>query len=97
MKNASVSEVKARLSHYISIVRRGGEIQILDRGVPVARLVGLRAEAKREPDRTLVRRLVMAEVLTQGNGDTDWILDDEPLDLGADLSSALDDEREESL
>lgn len=37
MTTASVSALKANLSRYLRHVRRGGEVQILDRGVPVAR------------------------------------------------------------
>ncbi|MCY3540106.1 MAG: type II toxin-antitoxin system prevent-host-death family antitoxin [bacterium] len=38
MTQATVSELEANLSHYLRQVRRGGEIEILDRGRPVARL-----------------------------------------------------------
>lgn len=36
----SVSDLKARLSQYLQEVRSGGEVLVLDRGVPVARLAG---------------------------------------------------------
>lgn len=39
MTSVSVSDLKANLSRYIREVRRRGEIQVLDRGHPVARLV----------------------------------------------------------
>ena len=39
MQTASVSELKANLSRYLREVRRGGEVQVLNRGTPVARLV----------------------------------------------------------
>ena len=39
MKTAAVSEVKARLSEYLSQVKAGMEVLITDRGKPVARLV----------------------------------------------------------
>ena len=39
MIQASVSDVKNRLSHYLKLVRGGEEIEILDRRIPVARIV----------------------------------------------------------
>jgi prevent-host-death family protein len=39
MKTAAVSELKARLSEYLSHVEAGMEVLITDRGKPVARLV----------------------------------------------------------
>ena len=39
MTTASISELKANLSRYLRVVRRGGEVQVLDRGTPVAKLV----------------------------------------------------------
>ena len=39
MKSAAVSELKARLSEYLSQVKAGMEVLITDRGKPVARLV----------------------------------------------------------
>ena len=38
MKTAAVSELKARLSEYLSQVKAGMEVLITDRGKPVARL-----------------------------------------------------------
>lgn len=95
MASVSISEVKARLSHYISIVRRGGEVQILDRGVPVARLVGLRGQVREETDEAALQRLEGEGILRPASTDVEWILQEEPLDMDADLSSALAQEREE--
>jgi prevent-host-death family protein len=41
MTTVSVSELKAHLSRYLREVRRGGEVQVLDRGRPVAGLTGV--------------------------------------------------------
>ena len=38
-QTASISELKANLSRYVREVQRGGEVQVLHRGTPVARLV----------------------------------------------------------
>ncbi len=39
MTTVSISDLKANLSRYLREVRRGGEVQVLDRGAPIARLV----------------------------------------------------------
>jgi len=39
MKRANVSELKARLSEYLSGVRAGGDVIVYDRATPIARIV----------------------------------------------------------
>ncbi len=92
MSAVSVSELKAELSRYLRAVRRGGEVQILERGVPIARLVGMPAASA---DGERVARLVGAGVLTPGSGDARVLLSRPPLALAADLSAALADDRED--
>lgn len=46
MSDVKVSELKAKLSAYLSEVRRGGTVVVYDRSTPVARLVPF----DREPD-----------------------------------------------
>jgi prevent-host-death family protein len=41
MKQASVAELKARLSEYLAAARQGEDVIVTDRGRPVARLSGL--------------------------------------------------------
>lgn len=94
MKTVSISELKAHLSRYVREVRRGGEVQILDRGVPVARLAGLDSTGAGEDHR---RRLIRAGVVRAGTGDASFLLDGPPLDLPTSLSTALDEEREDRL
>jgi prevent-host-death family protein len=94
MTRASVSDLKAHLSRYLREVRRGGEVQIVDRGVPVARLVGLApptagAEAERRD------RLIRAGVLRPGAGETSKILGQPPIQVSANLSAALEEERDD--
>lgn len=43
MTTASVAELKARLSEFLSIVRGGDDVIVTDRGRPVARLTALHA------------------------------------------------------
>ncbi|MFH0727047.1 MAG: type II toxin-antitoxin system prevent-host-death family antitoxin [Pseudomonadota bacterium] len=39
MINAGIKEVKNNLSHYLALVKAGGEVVITERGKPVARIV----------------------------------------------------------
>ncbi|MGH8566634.1 MAG: type II toxin-antitoxin system Phd/YefM family antitoxin, partial [Gammaproteobacteria bacterium] len=42
MKQVRIAELKARLSEYLRVVRRGETIAILDRETPVAQIVPVR-------------------------------------------------------
>jgi prevent-host-death family protein len=42
MTNVSISELKARLSAFLDIVRQGEDVVVTDRGRPVARLTPIR-------------------------------------------------------
>ena len=64
MTTASVSDLKANLSRYLREVRRGGEVQVLDRGASVARLVPPTAK----DDRGVRDRLIGAGLLRPGKG-----------------------------
>jgi prevent-host-death family protein len=44
MKSAKVSELKARLSAFLSEVRSGGSVIVYDRNTPIARLVPFHQE-----------------------------------------------------
>ena len=52
MATASISELKARLSAFLDIVRDGDEVLVTDRGRPIARLIPVRGaeleEGRRE-------------------------------------------------
>jgi prevent-host-death family protein len=98
VKTVSVSELKANLSRYLDMVRRGSEVQVLERGVPIARLVGLeagRAKGKKEESERL-ERLERAGVVRRGTGDMRWVLEEKPLKLpGPGLLDALLADRED--
>jgi prevent-host-death family protein len=94
MVTASISDIKARLSHYLRLVRRGEEVQILDRGLPVARLIGnVRDLGGRDDER--LARLVQAGVLRPGTGEASWVLETEPVVTGTSLTAALTEDRED--
>jgi prevent-host-death family protein len=42
MKIAAVSEIKAKLARYLRLVKSGEDVEIRDRGVPVARLTSIK-------------------------------------------------------
>ena len=92
MSTVSVSELKANLSHYLREVRRGGEVQVLDRGTPVARLTALA-----EPNSGARQRLVSMGLLRPGIGDPAAILNTAPLELDTSLSDVLDEDRADRL
>jgi prevent-host-death family protein len=92
MRTASVSELKAHLSRFLRDVRRGDEVQVLDRGRPIARLVGLPQQPD-EGDAEQRSALVRAGVLRPGTGRAAEFLQQEPLRLATDLRGAIDDDR----
>ena len=65
MKTIGVAELKAHLSRYLGHVKNGQEIIVTERGLPVAKIVPLRAaeglDARRE-------RLAKAGLLQLGSG-----------------------------
>lgn len=95
MRTASVTELKANLSRYLRMVRRGSEIEILERGVPIARLVGL-VNGTESANEEHLERLVHAGLLRRGIGGLDWLLEETPIRApGAQVSEALDQDRED--
>ena len=56
IKTASVSELKARLSAYLDIVRQGDEVLVTDRGRLIARLAPVTGEQSEESRRELLLR-----------------------------------------
>jgi prevent-host-death family protein len=94
MTTVSITELKARLSEYVREVRRGGEVQILDRGTPVARLVGLAVSTGGEGRR---RQLVRDGVLRPGEGGALAAVETPAIEVPSGLSGALEADREDRL
>jgi prevent-host-death family protein len=56
MTTTSISELKARLSAYLDLVRAGDEVLVTDRGRVIARLVPVGGEAQEDSRRELLVR-----------------------------------------
>lgn len=96
MSRASVTDLKAQLSRYLREVRRGGEVEILDRGVPVARLTGIRVLTD-TADEDRRERLIRSGVLRQGTSEISEILEQPPLVVSTSILEALEEERADRL
>ena len=94
MTRASVSELKAHLSRFLRTVKRGGEVQIVERGTPIATI---RAIAQGENDDARRDRLIKAGILTPPREKpSNWILEQPPIRLpGPPSSELLRKERED--
>ena len=53
MKKVNVSELKARLSHYLRMVKAGAEVTVVDRNLPIAKLICLQPELSAAENITL--------------------------------------------
>lgn len=93
MTTVSVSELKANLSRYLREVRRGGEVQVLDRGTPVARMVPA-VDADHEGLREL---MVRKGIVRPGTGQVGEILSTPPIELAVGLLRALAEDRNDRL
>ena len=93
MTTVSISDLKANLSRYLREVRRGGEVQVLDRGAPVARLVPVTAS-----DDEGIREWLFATGLRRpGKGGAASVLESPPLTLPVSISDALSEDRTDRL
>jgi antitoxin (DNA-binding transcriptional repressor) of toxin-antitoxin stability system len=54
MKSVNVAELKNKLSSYLQLVRKGEEIIVRDRDLPIARISPCKIETVSEADRRLI-------------------------------------------
>jgi prevent-host-death family protein len=94
MASVPITELKARLSKYVRMAERGVEVQVLDRGVPVARLVAMSSSGQSEE--AGVDRLVRAGTVKKGSGRVRALVR-RRVAASADLGRALDEERRDRL
>lgn len=92
MATVGISQLKAQLAKYLRMAQSGVEVEVLDRGVPIARLVGVTKRTGKEPPG--IERLVRAGVVRRGQGNVADLLI-RRLDIGADLGGALREDRED--
>jgi prevent-host-death family protein len=85
MTTAGIADLKARLSHYLRGVRRGGQVVVLDRDTPIARIVPYAATGGRE----LVSRRPPPDAPPPGK-----VVLPPPLDLDRDVVELLLAERQ---
>ena len=83
MKTVRIAELKARLSEYLRVVRRGETIAVLDRDTPVAHIIPVR-------DRTALRVRTPAPGTPRPN----QIALPKPLKLHGDVVALLLEERQ---
>ena len=93
MTTAPISDLKANLSRYLREVRRGGEVQVLDRGKPVARLV----PPDVGDDQGARQALVGLGLLRPAKAGAVAMLESPLLKLAASLLEALDEDRTDRL
>ncbi len=91
MRSVPVTELKAQLAKYLRLVQKGGEVQVLERGVPIARLVGLATSAKGAELR--LERLVALGVVRRGAGELARLVGRPPRLDGLCLGDALAEDR----
>lgn len=59
MRTVKISELKARLSAHLKLVRAGEEVLVCDRNCPVARIIPIHPEEYSEQERRLIARGVL--------------------------------------
>ena len=92
MPSVPVTELKAHLAKYLRMARRGVEVQVLERGVPIARLVAIPSVDAREP--AVIEHPVNAGIVRRGTGGVRAIAK-RRLSVSADLLGAVAEERDE--
>lgn len=96
MKRAKIAELKNNLSQYLDHVRAGGTVVVLDRTVPVARIVPLhRTEPGAAAAADRLHRLERQGSIRRGTGQLpDWLGRRRPPRLRGSVLADLRHERE---
>jgi prevent-host-death family protein len=72
MKTVNISDLKARLSSHIKLVREGQEVIVCDRNQPVARIVPVNLDDQSELTKKLVARGVLVPPLKRRSASKKW-------------------------
>jgi prevent-host-death family protein len=94
MASVPITELKAHLAKYLRMAQRGVEVQVLERGVPIARLVAMPAADESETAGLL--RLVQNGVIRRGAGGARALLR-RRIQVAASLLTALAEDREDRI
>jgi antitoxin (DNA-binding transcriptional repressor) of toxin-antitoxin stability system len=72
MKTVNISDLKARLSAHIQLVRDGEEVLVCDRHLPVARIVPCHLADRSEQEQRLVARGILTPPLKRRPLSVSW-------------------------
>ena len=72
MKSVKTSEFKAKLAKYLRMVRNGEEIQILDRGVPIAKVLGNNSSSEFKSRPPLKDPKTLAQLKSKARPVSEW-------------------------
>jgi len=72
MRTVNISDLKARLSAHIQMVRDGEEVLVCDRNRPVARIVPVRLEGFSEHERQMIARGALTPPLRRRKASDPW-------------------------
>jgi prevent-host-death family protein len=72
MRIVNISDLKARLSAHLRLVRSGEEVLVCERNRPVARIVPVRLEDYSEQERRLIARGVLTPPLKMRPASAAW-------------------------
>lgn len=92
MASVAITELKAQLAKYLRMAQRGVEVQVLERGVPIARLVAMPAGS--ESEGAGLERLVSAGIVRRGSGGAAALLS-RRIQANAKLLDAVVEDRED--
>jgi antitoxin (DNA-binding transcriptional repressor) of toxin-antitoxin stability system len=95
VKQVNISEAKAQLSKHIAYVRRGGQVRIFDRDVPVADLVPIAPTTTGGDDDALLADMERRGVVRRGKPGPMPAEIFQPGPVGPGVLAALLDERRE--
>ncbi len=94
MRRVSVTDLKNRLSEFLRLVKKGQTIEILERNVPIARIEGIRPDAR--PSSEYLEELTQRGILGRPRGKADLsFLKRPPIPCGADVVEVLIEDRED--
>jgi prevent-host-death family protein len=72
MRTVNISDLKARLSAHLQLVRQGEEVLVCDRNQPVARIIPCDMEDHSEQERRLVARGILTPPLKKQRSPVAW-------------------------